>query len=177
LKSTQPPFYLQLSSDQKSLPAVVSRAMALFRRLTSFSKSKRPGENGKANGINGVNTSASTTAQPRTATKSNATNGYAPAAVQHEEPAEDVHAATPADVTSAFEQYAQLIHASLRPLPNQSGDGSYLDKEEPSGFWNDMRSIGIKDLQTVKHMMVRSLFVLYWRVWFCEMVQNILSRA
>jgi linoleate 10R-lipoxygenase len=152
--------------------------MALFRRLTSFSKSKKPREVGEANGINGVNASTSNTSQPRTTPKSNATNGYATAAVQHEMTAEDGHAATRADITSTFEQYAQLIHASLRPLPNQSGDGAYLEKEEPSGLWNDIRSMGIKDMRTVKHIMVRSLFVLYAGVsvlWGME--QNILSRA
>jgi linoleate 10R-lipoxygenase len=132
--------------------------MALFRRLTSFNKSKKPGEDGKANGING--TSTSTAAQPSTTPKSNTTNGYVPAAVKHEEPTEDVHAATRADVSSTFEQYAQLIHASRRPLPNQSGDGAYLEKDEPSGFWSDMRSAGIKDLKTVKHIMVRNLLTL-----------------
>lgn len=131
--------------------------MALFRRLTSFNKSKKPGEDGKANGIN--DTSTSTTAQPSATAKSNTTNGYAPQAVKQEEPAEDLHAATRADVASTFEQYAQLIHASRRPLPNQSGDGAYLEKDEPSGFWADMRSIGIKDLKTVKHIMVCSLCV------------------
>jgi linoleate 10R-lipoxygenase len=133
--------------------------MALFRRLTSFKKSKKPGEDGKANGINDTSTSNSTTAQPSATAKSNTTNGYPPPAVKQEEPAGDVHAATRADVASTFEQYAQLIHASRRPLPNQSGDGAYLEKDEPSGFWDDMRSIGIKDLKTVKHIMVCSLCV------------------
>lgn len=147
--------------------------MALFRRLTSFNKSKKAGEDGKANGINGTSTitsttaqpstaaKSSTTAQPSTAAKSNITNGYTPAAVKQEEPAEDVEAKTRADVASTFEQYAQLIHASLRPLPNQSGDGAYLEKDEPSGFWSDMRAMGIKDLETVKHIMVGSLCILY----------------
>jgi linoleate 10R-lipoxygenase len=133
--------------------------MALFRRLTSFNKSKKPGEDGKANGIKDTSTSTSTTAQPSATAKSNTTNGYAPPAVKQEEPVEDVHGATREDVASTFEQYAQLIHASRRPLPNQSGDGAYLEKDEPSGFWADMRSIGIKDLKTVKHIMVCSLCV------------------
>jgi linoleate 10R-lipoxygenase len=47
-------------------------------------------------------------------------------------------------VSDTFAEYAQLIHASRRPLPNQSGDGQYLEKDEPSGFWADMKSLGIK---------------------------------
>jgi len=119
--------------------------MALFRRLTSFTKSKKSGEEGKADGVaNGTKTSSAT--QPSTAAKSNTTNGYAPAVIteeepkqeepkqeepKQEEPTEVVHAITRADVASIFEQYAQLIHASLRPLPNQSGDGAYLEKVNP----------------------------------------------
>jgi hypothetical protein len=115
--------------------------MALFRRLTSFTKSKKNGEEGKADGIaNGTKTSTAT--QPSTAAKSNTTNGYAPAVVKAEEPKQEepkqeepkevVPAVTRAEVASIFEQYAQVIHASLRPLPNQSGDGAYLDKVNPS---------------------------------------------
>jgi hypothetical protein len=119
--------------------------MPLFRRLTSFTKSKKNGEEGKADGVvNGTKTSVAT--QPSTAAKSNTTNGYAPAVVKEEEPKQeepkrevpkqevpkqDMHAVTRADVASIFEQYAQLIHASLRPLPNQSGDGVYLEKVNP----------------------------------------------
>jgi hypothetical protein len=29
-------------------------------------------------------------------------------------------------------------------LPNQSGDGQYLERDEPAGFWGDMKSLGIK---------------------------------
>ena len=134
--------------------------MALFRRLTSFTKSKKNGEEGKADGVaNGTKTSVAT--QPSTAAKSNTTNGFVPAVVKEEEPKqeepkpeepkpeepkEDALAVTRADVASVFEQYAQLIHASLRPLPNQSGDGAYLEKVNPglkgymTGLYTDIRT-------------------------------------
>lgn len=117
--------------------------MALFRRLTSFNKSKKNSVEGKTDGIaNGTKTSTAT--QPSTAAKSNITNGYAPATIKEEEqPKEDVQAATQedvsavtrADVASTFEEFAQLIHASCRPLPNQSGDGAYLEKVKPRSKW------------------------------------------
>lgn len=129
--------------------------MALFRRLTSFNKSKKLGEDSKNGVANG--TTVNITAKSSTTAKSNAANGQAPAAVKQEKPDEDIHTVTRADVASTFEEYAQLIHASIRPLPTQSGDGAYLDKDEPSGFWDDIRSLGIKDLKTVRHIMVRSL--------------------
>jgi linoleate 10R-lipoxygenase len=61
--------------------------------------------------------------------------------------------ATREDVQNTFEQYAQLIHAAQRPLPNQSGNGAYLEKEEPTSFWTDVKSLGLKDLRTVRHIM------------------------
>lgn len=61
--------------------------------------------------------------------------------------------ATRQDVENTFAEFAQLIHASRRPLPTQSGDGSYLEKEEPTGFWNDIRHLGLKDLNTVKNIL------------------------
>ena len=139
--------------------------MALFRRLTSFTKSKKNGEEGKADGVaNGTKTSNAT--QPSTAAKSNTTNGYAPAVVKEEEPKKEepkqeepkevVPAVTRADVASIFEQYAQLIHASLRPLPNQSGDGAYLEKVNPglkgymTGLYTDIR-IGRTDRILGRH--------------------------
>jgi hypothetical protein len=110
--------------------------MALFRRLTSFNRSKKNSEEGKADGIaNGTKTKPAT--QPPAAAKSNTTNGYAPATIKEEEPKEDappaatredVSAVTRADVANIFEEFAQVIHASCRPLPNQSGDGAYLEK-------------------------------------------------
>lgn len=58
-------------------------------------------------------------------------------------------------VSDTFAEYAQLIHASQRPLPNQSGDGQYLEKDEPSGFWADMKSLGIKGTGPVWYEVTR----------------------
>ena len=49
------------------------------------------------------------------------------------------HSASRADVESSFAQFAQLIHASLRPLPTQTGDGAYLEHAEPSGLLADIK--------------------------------------
>lgn len=57
------------------------------------------------------------------------------------------------DVENMFTEFAQLIHAARRPLPAQSGDGSYLEHEEPTGFWNNMRHLGLKDLNTVRNIL------------------------
>lgn len=61
--------------------------------------------------------------------------------------------ATRKDVEETFEQFAQLIHASRRPLPTQTGDGAYLEKDEPTGFWSDMKNMGFSDLKTITHLL------------------------
>lgn len=60
--------------------------------------------------------------------------------------------ATRENVEEVFEQFAHLIHVSRKPLPSQSGDGSYLEKEEPTGFWADFRNLSLKDVEKVKHI-------------------------
>ncbi|WEW59149.1 hypothetical protein PRK78_004618 [Emydomyces testavorans] len=47
------------------------------------------------------------------------------------------------DVESTFKQYAQLIHAARRPLPKQSGNGSYLDgPKTTTSLFQDLKSMG-----------------------------------
>src|ERR1700743_1374910 len=60
------------------------------------------------------------------------------------------HSAKREEVSGTFEQFAQVLHAAQRPLPSQTGDGSYLNKEEPSGLMADIKNLGFKDLKTVR---------------------------
>lgn len=47
------------------------------------------------------------------------------------------------EVDSTFKQYAQLIHAARRPLPKQSGDGSYLNQgKAKTSLFQDLKSMG-----------------------------------
>lgn len=59
------------------------------------------------------------------------------------------HAVKREEVQSSFQQYAQLIHASHRPLPTQSGDGSYIEENVPSGLMQDLKSLGFQDVKTL----------------------------
>ncbi|KAK5061548.1 hypothetical protein LTR84_008092 [Exophiala bonariae] len=53
------------------------------------------------------------------------------------------------DVERTFQECAQLIHASLRPLPTQSGDGQYVGTEEQdSGILADLKTLGPNDLKS-----------------------------
>ena len=57
---------------------------------------------------------------------------------------------TPEDGVSVFDKYAQVLHASQRPLPNQTGDGTYLDKEHSGSLFQDVRALGFRDVGTVR---------------------------
>lgn len=110
--------------------------------------------NGTTNGTQSA-TVAESLAQTRNVQRGpsyrNGTDAVSPPPVV-EEPSDD-QPATRKDVETVFNEFAGLIHASRRPLPTQSGDGQYLEKEEPSGLWADLKSLGVKDLVTVKEIL------------------------
>jgi linoleate 10R-lipoxygenase len=54
------------------------------------------------------------------------------------------------DTPAVFEKYAQVLHASSRPIPHQGGEAAYLEKEHPSSLFNDLRSLGFKDFSSLK---------------------------
>lgn len=63
------------------------------------------------------------------------------------------HSASRTEIEDSFQKFAQLIHASQRPLPTQTGDGAYLDHAEPTGLVQDLKSIGFKDVNTLMQVM------------------------
>ena len=129
-----------------------------FSTKIGISKDKKGETNGTANGIsNGVSNGIS----------HNTTNGVAngvsndpfkpekrPTFFSQRSKKETVdHNASRGDVESSFTQFAQLVHASRRPLPTQSGDGAYLDHTEPTGLLADIKSMGFKDAHTLMNVM------------------------
>ncbi|KAI9845144.1 MAG: hypothetical protein M1837_005029 [Sclerophora amabilis] len=75
---------------------------------------------------------------------------------KHTVPNEDAspdHGASRQEVQGTFDQYAQLIHASQRPLPNQTGDGTYIESKMPSGLFQDLKNLGFKDVATLVDLM------------------------
>ena len=116
----------------------LSVLLTMLRRFTSrLSRDKKQELNGNG-----------------TADSKHTSNGrqssYAPKSKTQET---DDHSVNRHEVESSFEKYAQLIHASRRPLPTQSGDGAYLDHTEPSGLLQDLKSIGFKDIGTLMQVM------------------------
>ena len=117
--------------------------------------------NGVTNGTNGANGHSSTNG----ANGTNGTNGaskaskgptkrfsFAPPKRQATEPAPD-RSVTRGDIDNSFEQFAQLVHASRRPLPTQTGDASYIDHEVSSSLLQDIKTLGFKDVKTLKEVL------------------------
>ncbi len=134
----------------------------LRRFSTKFGKSKKDEVNGvdRTNGTtNGSETNAAYTngngtnvnsAEKPTLDKRHNSFGFT-----SKKPKREIvdHSASRGDVESSFAQFAQLVHASRRPLPTQSGDGAYLEHKEPSGLMSDMRALGFKDVHTLMDVM------------------------
>lgn len=71
----------------------------------------------------------------------------------HEKSEHPDHSTKREEVSGTFEQFAQVIHAAQRPLPTQTGDGSYLNKDESTGLLADLKNLGFKDIKTLKEVM------------------------
>lgn len=126
-----------------ALPIVLlSRASSvMLRRLSTTFSRKKKDENRQINGS--IPNSADENGQPK---KSRTT--------AHGAKEEDSdHNADREQVSNVFKDFAQLLHASQRPLPTQTGDGSYVDQEVPSGMMADLKSLGFKDIKTLKEVM------------------------
>ena len=114
----------------------------MLRKLsTRFTKGKKGETNGVSNGVE----------RPDLDRKR---SSFLPQKKEKGKAKEDVdHSANRTEVESSFQKFAQLIHASRRPLPMQSGDGAYLDQTEPSGLMQDLKSIGFQDVDTLMQVM------------------------
>lgn len=114
--------------------------------------------NGTANGTTNGTTNGSAAEKPSItkrssmfASKQKKENGITqPSKPQ---PNESHHGEKREDVESSFEQFAQLVHASQRPLPTQTGDGTYIEHPESSGLFSDLKVLGVKDAQTLMTVM------------------------
>ncbi|CAG8878159.1 unnamed protein product [Penicillium nalgiovense] len=65
---------------------------------------------------------------------------------------EENHVVKRSEVVAVFDKYAQAIHASQEPLPNQTSDGAYLKHDKSSGLINDIKALGFRDVGTVKDL-------------------------
>ncbi len=103
--------------------------------------------------INGAETNGTSSEKPGP-TKRGSSFGFASKKSKAQAPAMIAdHAASRTEVESAFAEYAQLIHASRQPLPDQQGHGVDVDHEQHSGLVSDVKALGFKDVQTLMDVM------------------------
>ncbi|KAL5334321.1 heme peroxidase [Aspergillus crustosus] len=114
----------------------------MLRRFSTFKKSKaekadrEPKPNGSS--VNGATTTKDTSKrQSKVPAPGRASS-------------DSGHSAESEDIPAVFEKYQQVLHASSRPIPHQGGEAAYLEKEHPSGLFNDLRSLGFKDFASLK---------------------------
>ena len=121
----------------------------MFRRF--FWNDKTKVDKAIANGqkVNGVTNDVSVVKETNGTTASGKTSNGVDAHTK-----EPSHAVSRQDVESSFTQFAQLVHAAQRPLPNQTGDGTYVeDAAEHASFSQDLRSLGLRDVKTLTEVM------------------------
>ena len=129
----------------------------MLKRFSSTFKKKKGEANGHTNGTSANGAKATNGAD--IANGGNGVNGTSkPAQGKRmsfkKQQSETVdRSVTRGDVDTSFEQFAQLIHASSRPLPTQTGDGSYIEHEAPSSLFQDLKSLGFKDMKTLKDVL------------------------
>ncbi|KAK5258525.1 hypothetical protein LTR40_007737, partial [Exophiala xenobiotica] len=143
------PLLRRFSSSFKKHKATPNNKDSANGNLTPVDEADAPKQNGTQAG--------SSVAQSLEKTKdvhwNSSYNPPSPPAAQERVAGDASGPATRKDVENIFQQFAQLLHASQRPLPTQSGDGQYLDEAKPSGFLADLKSLGLKDVKTVTHML------------------------
>lgn len=124
--------------------------MANFiRRLsTHFRTDRKKEDDARANGIS---PGYSTHGKPTVNGKRRSSYGTRKLSVQKEHPD---HSGEREGISNTFESFANLIHASNRPLPTQTGNGTYVeDKDAHTGLWEDLKTIGLRDVKTLTETM------------------------
>jgi linoleate 10R-lipoxygenase len=55
-------------------------------------------------------------------------------------------------VIDGVKDVSKVIHMAARPLPTETGDGSYITDGDDHGgsLWADLRALGIEDASTIK---------------------------
>jgi linoleate 8R-lipoxygenase/9,12-octadecadienoate 8-hydroperoxide 8R-isomerase len=54
------------------------------------------------------------------------------------------------EIESAFVQASKTLRASLRPVPSQTGDGSYIEEvSSGTGILNDLGKVNLSDVETM----------------------------
>ncbi|TAQ87459.1 hypothetical protein B7494_g4210, partial [Chlorociboria aeruginascens] len=59
------------------------------------------------------------------------------------------HSVTRDSVAASLGKFSGVVHASRRPLPTETGDGSYVTEPKESGLFDDLKAMRMKDVETL----------------------------
>lgn len=59
------------------------------------------------------------------------------------------HSVSRPDVESVFSEFANVLKASMRPMPTTSDGQYHADKQEHSSIWADLKTLGLGDAKTL----------------------------
>lgn len=67
----------------------------------------------------------------------------------HENSLSDVKNSLRQEIEETLDSARSLIQSSLRPLPTQSGDGTYITPPQVTGLMKDLQKVGFEDAATL----------------------------
>lgn len=60
------------------------------------------------------------------------------------------HSVNQTSISDKLTEFGQLVHRVKQPLPSQTGDGTYIEESTPTGLWDDLKAMRIKDFETLE---------------------------
>ncbi|KAF2716107.1 putative fatty acid oxygenase [Polychaeton citri CBS 116435] len=60
------------------------------------------------------------------------------------------HGESTKDIKEALDSFTGLVSHMMRPLPDQTGNGKYIEHEEHASWFQNLKTFGIKDMKTLK---------------------------
>lgn len=60
-------------------------------------------------------------------------------------------------ILDSLQRFGHLLQSAARPLPTQTGDGTYLEKEPKSNIIDDLASLNITDVETLIELLEKGI--------------------
>ncbi|TAQ84850.1 hypothetical protein B7494_g6827 [Chlorociboria aeruginascens] len=112
---------------------------------TSSQRDKKQREKGTTNRISTNSSSTDIAAIPGDVRASRWQSSFGYLFMKRERNDSQVRNVERKDIDDMFQEFGQLIHASRRPLPTQTGDGTYNEHKEFTGLKEDLKAPRLKD--------------------------------
>lgn len=110
---------------------------------------KQPATNGEAPQVNGTRSTANGTTEKKKRASMPFVKSKFEDASKYPQPPD--HSNSRVDIEGSLNSLMSLVDHSMRPVPKGTADGTYLqDEEQHSGLFKELRTIGFKDIKTLK---------------------------